>query len=202
MARRLIEEWLPVAEIGLESLRERTPMTPFPAPNRLHVWWARRPLVASRAAVLASLLPANTDKKRFLHVLGIHGDPVASRKRIEKATREGVRLGADAYGYERAFKYIPSETDKDWLNYEVNRVGLYSPVVLDLTAGGGSIPFEAVRLGFDTFANEINPVAAIILKATIAFPIKQGTNILDKYKTLGPELIKLVQCGLSLGRVI
>lgn len=48
MSRRLIEEWLPIAEIGIESVRERTPMTPFPAPNRLHVWWARRPLVAAR----------------------------------------------------------------------------------------------------------------------------------------------------------
>jgi len=38
--RLLIEEWLPIAKIGIESLRERTPMTPFPAPNRLHVWWA------------------------------------------------------------------------------------------------------------------------------------------------------------------
>ncbi len=76
MTRRLIEEWLPVAEIGMESLRERTPMTPYPAPNRLHVWWARRPLVASRAAVLASLLPADTDHKKFMHVLGIHGDPL------------------------------------------------------------------------------------------------------------------------------
>ena len=38
MTTRLIETWLPIAEIGIESLRERTPMTPFPAPNRLHVW--------------------------------------------------------------------------------------------------------------------------------------------------------------------
>ena len=56
---RLIERWLPIAALGIESIRERTPMTPFPAPNRLHVWWARRPLVASRAAILASLLPAD-----------------------------------------------------------------------------------------------------------------------------------------------
>ena len=42
---RLIERWLPIAQIGIESTRERTLMTPFPAPNRLHVWWARRPLV-------------------------------------------------------------------------------------------------------------------------------------------------------------
>ena len=62
---RLIERWLPIAALGVESVRERTPMTAFPAPNRLHVWWARRPLVASRAAVLASLLPADADREKF-----------------------------------------------------------------------------------------------------------------------------------------
>ena len=106
--RRLIEEWLPIAEIGIESLRERTPMTPFPAPNRLHVWWARRPLVASRAAVLASLLPADCDHGKFLHALGILGDPVKAKKRMALADRAGERLGADAYGYRRAFTYALS----------------------------------------------------------------------------------------------
>lgn len=197
MIKRLIEEWLPVTEIGIESLRERTPMTPFPAPNRLHVWWARRPLVASRAAVLASLLPVDADHEKFLHVLGIHGDPVASRKRIEKATREGVRLGAASYGYDRAFKYIPSDAEKDWLNYEINRAGLDSPTILDPTAGGGSIPFEAVRLGFNIFANDINPVASLILKATIDFPIKYGTDILEKYNQLGQEFVKRVRERLA-----
>jgi adenine-specific DNA methylase len=43
MTTRLIETWLPIPEIGLEGLRERTPMTPFPEPNRLHVWWSRSP---------------------------------------------------------------------------------------------------------------------------------------------------------------
>ena len=59
---RLIKRWLPIAALGIAS----TPMTPFPAPKRLHVWWARRPLVASRAAVLASLLPADADREKFL----------------------------------------------------------------------------------------------------------------------------------------
>src|SRR5947207_15812330 len=95
---RLIERWLPVAEIGIESLRERTPMTPFPAPNRLHVWWARRPLVASRAAVLASLLPSTTDREKFTHMLGIHGDPVAARRAIDGAVRSGERV-ANPYTY-------------------------------------------------------------------------------------------------------
>src|SRR3954469_23638812 len=90
--RLLIEDWLPIAEIGIESVRERTPRTPYPAPNRLHVWFARRPLVASRAAVLASLLPADADRARFVHALGIHGDPVKARVRIAEATRQDKRL--------------------------------------------------------------------------------------------------------------
>lgn len=55
---RLIERWLPITEIGIESLRERTPMTPFPAPNRLHVWWARRVLAALRILLTVPKNPA------------------------------------------------------------------------------------------------------------------------------------------------
>src|SRR5437763_14906114 len=95
--RRLIEEWLPIAQIGLESLRERTPMTPYPAPNRLHVWFARRPLLASRAAILASLLPSTPDRHKFLHMLGIHGDPVSSRQRSELARSTRERFPGCAY---------------------------------------------------------------------------------------------------------
>ena len=75
---RLIERWLPIAALGEESVRERRSMTALPPTYYLHVWWARRPLVASRAAVLASLLPADADREKFLHVLGIHGDPVGA----------------------------------------------------------------------------------------------------------------------------
>src|SRR6186713_48097 len=109
---RLIERWLPIAEIGIESVRERTPMTPFPAPNRLHVWFARRPLVASRAAVLASLLPADADRAKFLHVLGIHGDPMKAKarmvlagKNLDPITGKRENLGPNPYGYDRAFRY-------------------------------------------------------------------------------------------------
>ncbi|NCA71199.1 MAG: DUF1156 domain-containing protein [Sphingobacteriia bacterium] len=175
MSTRLIETWLPIAEIGIESLRERTPMTPFPAPNRLHVWWARRPLVASRAAILASLLPADADRERFMHVLGIHGDPVAARVAMDRAVRNGVRI-TDPYGYTRAFAFLPSKDDTDWFQYEARRAGLGSPTVLDPTAGGGSIPFEAARLGLATLGNDLNPVAALILRATIEWPLRLGLD--------------------------
>lgn len=189
--RRLIEEWLPIAEIGIESLRERTPMTPFPAPNRLHVWFARRPLVASRAAVLASLLPADADRAKFLHALGIHGDPLASKGKIAEAKRSGIRFGGEAYTYPRAFKHSPDEEDREWIAEETAQIfDGQSITVLDPTAGGGSIPFEAMRLGFNTIANDLNPVAWLILKATVEFPAKFGTPLLTRFRELAAEFVK------------
>ncbi len=141
MSRRLIESWLPIAALGEESVRERRSMTALPPTYYLHVWWARRPLVASRAAILASLLPEDADHEKFLHIVGIHGDPVAAKARIAKATRDGVRLGADAYGYPRAFSYLPSNDERDWFASEALRLNISTPAVLDTTAGGGSIPF-------------------------------------------------------------
>ncbi len=190
MTKRLIEEWLPITELGLESVRERTPMTPFPAPNRLHVWWARRPLVASRAAVLASLLPADADRKTFMHMLGIHGDPIASRKRIDAAKRKGERFEGEAYTYKRAFTYKPSEQEEFWLLDELEKLGINQPTVLDPTAGGGAIPFEALRLGCTTFANDINPVAVLVQKATYEWPAKYGVTVLHEYKRLADEFVK------------
>src|SRR5271165_4761063 len=96
---RLIERWLPIAEIGEESVRERRSMTALLPTYYLHVWWARRPLIASRAAILASILPADADHKKFLHALGIHGDPAKVRRRIDAAARTGEDLGPDPYGY-------------------------------------------------------------------------------------------------------
>jgi adenine-specific DNA methylase len=191
---RLIERWLPIAELGIESVRERTPMTPFPAPNRLHVWWARRPLIASRAAILASILPADADHKKFLHVLGIHGDPLAARKRIAIADRNGERLGADAYGYARAFSYSPDAADSAWLADLL--VGT-APHVLDPTAGGGSIPFEAVRLGLPVEVNELNPVAALILKATVEFPVRFGTKLRVEFERVGSAFVEEVKRRLD-----
>ena len=183
--RRLIEDWLPIAALGIESTRERTPMTPYPAPNRLHVWWARRPLVASRAAVLASLLPADADRKSFLHCLGIHGDPVKGRKAIDEARRTGVRV-ANPYGYDRAFWHSPDGEDGRWL---IQQLGRFSdgPLILDPTAGGGSIPLEALRSGFDCTANDLNPVAALVLKATVDWPLRFGESVRREFEDLSAK---------------
>ena len=190
--RRLIERWLPITELGIESLRERTPMTPFPAPNRLHVWWARRPLVAARAAVLASLLPEDADRERFLHAIGIHGDPVEAQRRIAVATRTGERLGAAAYGYTRAFKHSLSADEQEWLSATVG-----SAVVLDPTAGGGSVPFESARLGFETLANDLNPVAVLVERATLDWPTRFGEEVKTNFDRLGQAFVTQVQQRLQ-----
>ena len=193
--RRLIEDWLPIAELGIESTRERTPMTPFPAPNRLHVWWARRPLVASRAAVLASLLPADADRKSFLHALGIHGNPVRALRVLDEARRTGKRV-ANPYGYDRAFTHSPDENDRRWLGEQLERFG-DRPRILDPTAGGGSIPFEALRSGFDCLANDLNPVAALILKATVDWPLRFGDGVRRDFERLAAEWRRRLQARLD-----
>ena len=187
---RLIERWLPIAALGVESVRERTPMTPFPAPNRLHVWWARRPLVASRAAVLASLLPADADRDKFMRVLGIHGDPVATRRRIDSvAKRNNQYLGPDPYGYKRAFSYVPDREDKKWVDL-ANGCSIDTLSILDPTAGGGCIPFEAGRVGLTAIANDLNQVAALILRATVEWPGRFGSALLEEFGQLTRDFVR------------
>ncbi len=185
---RLIERWLPIAALGEESVRERRSMTALPPTYYLHVWWARRPLVASRAAVLASLLPADADRDRFLYVLGIHGDPVTTRRRIDAAKRNKVHLGPDPYGYRRAFTYAPDVKDKEWIEL-AKGCSLDSLSILDPTSGGGSIPFEADRVGFRAIANDLNPVAALVLKATVEWPGRYGSVLLKEFGHLTRDFV-------------
>ena len=168
-------------------------MTALPPTYYLHVWWARRPLVASRAAVLASLLPADADREKFLHVLGIHGDPIEAKRRIAIATQQGNRLGKAAYGYPRAFRHNPDEDNKEWLTGNTAD----GTVILDPTSGGGSIPFESVRLGIQSLANDLNPVAALILKATIEWPASLGIEINNTFQSLGRKLTEKVRIHLE-----
>ncbi|WP_028962638.1 DUF1156 domain-containing protein [Sulfobacillus thermosulfidooxidans] len=180
--RVLIEEDFPVEALGVESRRENS-TGQHPAPNRLHVWWARRPLTVSRAAVLGSLLPADTDPKWFLRVLGIKGDPVAARQRMLDARAKGERVPGDLYGYKRAFSCLPDNHDMDRVKSDLLRIwGTWDLSIMDPMAGGGSIPFEAERLGFKTLANDLNPVAHIVEIATLKYPRMFGQKLVPLIK--------------------
>lgn len=194
MTRRLIESWLPVEALSEEARRERRFSLQgkvLPPLYSLHVWWARRPLVVSRAAILAALLPEDADRDRFLHMLGIHGDPVAARKRGEATKRRGEPVNElNLYGYPRAFKYVPDRRDRAWFLAASGRLGLGGgPTVLDPTAGGGSIPFEVVRVGLPVLMNDLNPVAALLLKATIEWPAHLGKAVVDEFDRLAKAFV-------------
>ena len=195
--RLLIEEWLPIAALGEESVRERRSMTTLPPTYYLHVWWARRPVGSEPGRRPGQPIAGTADRQEFLQVIGIHGDPAKTRAKIDEAKRTGEDLGPDVYGYKRAFTYSPHPDETDWLLQECERMGLGDPTVLDPTAGGGSIPFETIRLGLNAIANDLNAVAWLVLKATVELPQKHGAALVSRYKTLASRFIKLAEPHLA-----
>ncbi|NWG32573.1 MAG: DUF1156 domain-containing protein, partial [Rhodocyclaceae bacterium] len=186
--RLLIEEWLPAAAIGVECMRERS--TGLNPPNaRLHVWWARRPLVVSRAAVLGSLLPADFPRDVFERLLGFWGSAqqiTQAQQMLNWAQNWGRRI-ANPHG-ERAFKRrLRSEDVASARSAAVNFWGSRI-AVMDPMAGGGSIPLESARLGFHTISNEYNPVGCCILEATVHYPHRYGVQLAPKARHWGAEL--------------
>ena len=181
--RRLIEDWLPVNEISVEAVREGGALAGHPPVNQLHVWWARRPLIASRAAVAASILPAETDRAGFTSNIGTSPEVVTARRRMDevKATGQWSNI---PFPNKRSFLHNP-----EFLTKAINDV----PTILDITAGGGSIPFEAGRLGLKTIANELNPVAGLILRATCEWPQKHGWELLDHFQDLKGRFLERVR---------
>ena len=207
----LIEHWLPIAEVGVESMRERGASSALPPLYFLHVWWARRPLIASRAAILASVLPqwsadwpAELRQKFpaeqayhqwFIQLLGITGDPVKGMKIVQWAKVNKIKLDFHPYGNApRAFTVNPSADDLKLLSDLLETTwGSRQISVLDPFAGGGSIPFEALRYGFTTYANDLNPVAATILKATLDYPAQFGPGLAEDIRKWGKRWAKLVK---------
>ena len=188
-SRRLIENWLPINEISVEGIRERAAASALPPINWLHVWWARRPLVPSRAAVAASLLPADADQSAFYDLIGTHPGVIAEQRRLDAAKQSGVQL-SEGYSRKRAFTHNLSPEEARWFR---ENLAVENPVVLDVTAGGGSIPFEAGRLGLHTIANELNPVAALILRATCQWPQQYGNALPAAYQEVSSRFQERVK---------
>ncbi len=179
--RLLIEEWLPAQAIGVECMREEGNPIAKPPTKYLHVWWARRPLVVSRAAVLASLLPADFDRRCFERLLGFYAASsqiVENGHLVELARASGFRID-NPHG-PRAFGASIREADLQKAHGAMREVWSEVPTVIDPMAGGGSIPLEAARLGLKVLANEYNPVACSILEATVDYPFRFGAVLAEK----------------------
>ena len=209
--RVLIEDWLPVAELGIESRRERAAASALPPLSFLHVWWARRPLAASAGAILASVMPSwspdlatwhhdrpevRTEKDYqawFLKLCGILGDPVAAKRRIDEANARSEKLKGNGYGYKQAYKNSPGTADLVLLHEILIRAWGGLPTVIDPTAGGGSIPYEAIRYGLPSIANDLNPVAAAVLRAGVELPARFGKSLVDDLRGWGQDLVDRLQ---------
>ena len=170
---RLIEQWMPINEISVEAIREGGMLAGRPPVNQLHVWWARRPLITSRATIAASMLPVDADRDEFIANLGTSPKVVEAQNKINAVKAEDGWSNI-TFPNKRAFLHNPEFLTKDMQA---------TPTVLDMTAGGGSIPFEAGRLGFQTIANELNPVASLILRATCEWPQTFGQKLLKDYQS-------------------
>lgn len=207
--RVLIEEWLPIEELGIESQRERGASSALPPLYFLHVWWARRPLTVSRAAVLASLLPAYSEdwpeelRRRFpseesyrgwfVRLLGIRGDPRAAQRLLDWARANGKRV-PNPFPYARAFTSVADEADLALMEELAQLAWDDSALVVsDPMAGGGSIPFEALRFGLSVHANELNPIASVILAGTLDYPARFGTSLGDDIKRWGMRISQRVR---------
>lgn len=140
--KRLIEEAFPLKKVSEDSRHEKN--VRHGHISTLHIWPARRPLAACRAALIATLLPDPGDEHSREELC----------KKIESITHWGEENGP-ALAFFR---------DEIRLAY-----GGRAPRVLDPFAGGGAIPLEAMRLGCDVVANDYNPVAWFILKCLWSF---------------------------------
>ncbi|PSB15509.1 DNA methylase [filamentous cyanobacterium Phorm 46] len=138
----------------------------------LHRWYSRKPLSFSRASVLASILPAEISPEEFEYLLGL--EPGKEIK-LYKTPPSSVRI-----------KKVHDYCEKVW--------GNRTPTILDAFAGGGSIPFEAVRYGLNVLASDLNPVAVVTMKAAMEYPLKFGPDLqedIDKWvKWVGDEAEK------------
>ncbi|MDE0629197.1 MAG: DUF1156 domain-containing protein [Bryobacterales bacterium] len=162
---RLSETTIPLRQISLDSAHEKN--VRHGHISTLHIWPARRPLAASRAMLLATLLPdlGDNEERREL------GEKMAGRlvpKKL-KGGGEDPHLKETAGGILHWGREGSPELER-FRERIRNSVSGRAPRVLDPFAGGGAIPLEAMRLGCETFASDLNPVAWFVLRCTLHYP--------------------------------
>ena len=207
--RRLIEDYLPIQAISAEASREKSVRKGHI--STLHLWWARRPLVACRAAVYGALVPASRfvpenapdNKKQSLgranaakfveslckypgnlatiikaqdHILEAHAERLTLE--LEKSKAENAKPA-----WVEEFNFIGEQVTAD----DIQSGRAPRPRILDMFAGGGAIPLEALRLGCETYATDLNPVAYIIELCTLVYPQKYGKPDLNALGMTGPK---------------
>jgi putative DNA methylase len=189
--KKLIEVALPLDAINVASAREKS--IRHGHPSTLHLWWARRPLAAARAVIFAQMVndPGYQQGSGFRY--GVNKEKAAlERERLFKIIEELVLW--ESTNNEDVLTRARAEIVRSWretceLNKNHPRASeLFDPERLpafhDPFAGGGALPLEAQRLGLESYASDLNPVAVTINKAMIEIPPKFSGRA-----PVGPRLV-------------
>jgi len=186
--KRLAEVDFPIAVVSKHSAREKS--IRHGHPSTLHLWWARRPLAACRAMLLGLLLPDPCDE---------HCPPNFKIEARALLARTQGHIDADDMGLRKGLldfigDFAAWEMSSNPLYLEIGR-GLVkaahpeeTPLVVDPFAGGGSIPLEALRLGCEAFASDLNPVACLILKVMLEDIPRRGPELAEELRRVGKEI--------------
>ncbi len=181
--KKLIEVALPLDAINVAAAREKS--IRHGHPSTLHLWWARRPLAAARAVIFSQMVNDPSWKWEMEHSgevppNNLKASWAASRNRLFTIIEELVKW--ENTTNEDVLEKARAEIRKSWRETcELNKdhpqaAELFNPDKLpafhDPFAGGGALPLEAQRLGLESYASDLNPVAVLINKAMIEIPPK------------------------------
>lgn len=171
--KKLIEVALPLEAINKASAREKS--IRHGHPSTLHLWWARRPLAAARAVIFAQMVD---DPSAHPDLFPTEKKQDKERQRLfriiedlvlwENTTNEAVLERARAEIWESWRRACAENADHPRAKELFDRKKL--PPFHDPFAGGGALPLEAQRLGLESYASDLNPVAVLINKAMIEIP--------------------------------
>jgi len=161
LKHRLIAEIFPIKEISDESSREKN--IQHGHISAFHIWWARRPLAATRSTIYASLV----DVPKNIEEWGTKSEFITKLSKWDNSTN---------------FEII-KKAREDILTLHNGQ----TPKILDPFSGGGAIPFESLRLGCETYAGDYNPVSVLLLKCILEFPQRFSGFNSKKFSELIPE---------------
>ena len=188
--KRLAEVDFPIAQVSRQAVREKS--IRHGHPSTLHLWWARRPLASSRAVLMALLLPDPCDpccpptfKEEARRILV---DMHRSQLRTERTSTD-LGLRRTILDFIADFANWDNAASRAYLDASRALVkaahGDEAPLVADPFAGGGSIPLEALRVGCEAFASDLNPVACLILKVLLETIPREGPGLGDEIRRVG-----------------
>jgi adenine-specific DNA methylase len=188
--KRLAEVDFPIAEVSRHAAREKS--IRHGHPSTLHLWWARRPLASSRAVLLGLLWPDPCDllcpdefKVKARELLPqVQGKVGPTDEDLRKAL---LKFIADFANWDLAANRIYLGVSRGLVKAAH---GEEPPLVVDPFAGGGSIPLEALRLGCEAFASDLNPVACLILKVMLEDIPRHGPKLAEELRRVGAEIKK------------